>query len=244
MIIDFTDAMLDPEIVIAVSCLKLNAVKLFPTDIKKQNAHFAKNMLMFLKENSISNRIDQQELIDFIIDANLPNNYKSIQKSGYAAGSLLIHMLAMDELGEEVSVNKAKFIFRNWNMNEDKDSLRQYKTKNSIRSLTQAWSDFKSVAHIWASNILVIEGDIEFVSHDISLSSPLHNSIKNLFEEDNRYYIAHIKSLEKQYLKLNLGADFWQLPSFYVGITCHTESTQWNAFNQSAIKGYTYVRGE
>ena len=54
MIIDFDSSMLDPSIVIAVACLKLNAYKLFPLDPKVREAYFSKNLLKFLNELQFS----------------------------------------------------------------------------------------------------------------------------------------------------------------------------------------------
>ncbi|MFW2075287.1 hypothetical protein ACG9Y7_17885 [Acinetobacter gerneri] len=95
MIINFTDAMLNPEIVIAVACLKLNAYKLYPLDRQVREAYFSKNMLKFLAEQNLSTNIDQNELISHVLETNLPNKWKSIHSGGYAAGSMFIHLLAM-----------------------------------------------------------------------------------------------------------------------------------------------------
>ena len=57
MIIDFDGSMLDPNIVIAVACLKLNAYKLFPSDPKVREAYFSKNLLKFLNEQKMAETV-------------------------------------------------------------------------------------------------------------------------------------------------------------------------------------------
>ncbi|MBF7694555.1 hypothetical protein [Acinetobacter rathckeae] len=235
MNIDFTEAMLNPDIVIAVACLKLNAYKLYPLNKAVRDAYFAKNMLTFLREQNLSININQQELMQYILDTNLPNKWKSIHSGGYAAGSMFIHLISMKKQGISPSLNKAKYMHREWNMKIDRDSLKKYKSKGSIKALTTAWHDFGMVAHIWALEILATENDMSFPNIKGNYSA------NEIFDIDSRLYIASVKEMERYFKSLNM--NFYQLPDFKVGFVAKS-TLEWNDENKKIITKYTFLRGE
>lgn len=242
--------MLNPEIVIAVACLKLNAYKLYPLDRQVREAYFSKNMLKFLAEQNLSTNIDQNELISHVLETNLPNKWKSIHSGGYAAGSMFIHLLAMKYEKKNVSIERAKYMFQEWNLKADKEALKEYKTRGTTRSLNTAWSDFKMVAHLWAVDILEMENDITIFSYPELVDDPKLGIINNpklttkqKFDLDSRLFIACVKNMERQYKNLNLNIDFWELPNFTVGYFFNTGKTEWNEQNKDIFSRYTYVRG-
>ena len=243
MIIKFNESMLDPQVVIAVACLKLNAYKLFPLKEDLREAYFAKNMLLFLNEQNISTNINQQELINYVLKTNLPNHWKSIQSGGYAAGSMLIHLLAMNSQGKRPIIEKAKYMFQEWNMKADRESFKQYKTKGSLKSLQNAWAEYKTVAHLWASDIFEMENEVTILNFDETNPVIYNNNLtaKQIFDQDSRFFIAYIKAMEKEYRDLNLGIDIVQLPKFTVGYVVKKFNTNWSEENIRIFSDYTFI---
>ncbi|OIJ37328.1 MULTISPECIES: hypothetical protein [Acinetobacter] len=243
MIIDFDSSMLDPNIVIAVACLKLNAYKLFPSDPKVREAYFSKNLLKFLNEQNLSTNINQQELMKYVLETNIPSNWKAIHSGGYAAGSMLIHLLAMSAQGEKPVIEKAKYMFQEWNMKKDRDSLKQYKSKGSLKSLQNAWGEYKTVAHLWASDILGLEDEITILNVNEENPAVKNNNLtaNQIFDQDSRLFVAHIKAMENDYEKLNLGIDFIRLPHFEVGFVVTGMSTKWTEENKHIFSKYTFI---
>lgn len=243
MIIDFDSSMLDPSIVIAVACLKLNAYKLFPSDPKVREAYFSKNLLKFLNEQNLSTNINQQELMKYVLETNIPSNWKAIHSGGYAAGSMLIHLLAMAGQGEKPVLEKAKYMFQEWNMKADRESFKQYKTKGSLKSLQNAWAEYKTVAHLWASHILELENEMTIVNFDEKNPVIQNNNltISQIFDQDSRLFIAFVKSMENEYERLNLGVDIARLPEFTVGYVVKKSDVNWNEVSNRIFSDYTFI---
>lgn len=218
MIIDMTEEMLKPEYVIPVSLLKLDAYKLYPKDRNFRDQYFAKKMLTFLREHKLEKYFDTGLLIDEICKNNLPKNYKAIKSGGYLAGSLFIHMLSLMKENEKINIERAKFLFEKWNLELDQESLKKIKTKKSFRSMTTAWSEFGSVAHIWATEILEIENEISLSYKPNQTLTINTDDAKTIFDTDARIYIAYIKEMERQFQRLDICYDFWKLPEFNVGM--------------------------
>lgn len=237
MIIDFKIEMFNPRLVHAVACLQLDAFKLFPLDQQARESYFFKKYIRFLREIGKSENIEHY--LDYILGIDRPLNSKAIHKSGYVAGSILIHLLAMHQQGHKPILEKAKYMFQEWNIKADRQSLSGYKSKTSLRSIEGSWHDYKSVAHLWAVDILMFE-------NEIVIDKPLHYKSKltateNIYR-DSRFYLAHIKAMEKKLVELGLkNFDFVELPNFPIGFVVENLETQWSNTIQDIFSSYTHI---
>lgn len=234
MIINFRPEMWDPRMVHAAACLQLDAFKFYPMDKEAREKYFFKRYFRFLI--SIGQEKNKEAYLDYILGDEKPFNFKAVHKNGYVAGSILIHLLSMKQQGHKPVLETAKYMFQEWNIKQDKLSLSPYKTKASLRSIETAWRNYKSVAHLWAIDILIYEKEItiEDTNNNLELIPFDHR--------DSRVYLSHVKAMEKKIAELGLkNFDFIQLPNFPIGLVVEKLETQWSDTVQNIFSKYTHI---
>lgn len=233
MIINFRPEMSNPRYIHATACLQLEAFKFYPLDKNARDTYFFKNYLRFLKE--IGQKENTDAYLAYLLGAEKTFNFKAIHKGGYVAGSMLIHLLAMKQQGHKAVLDVAKYMFQEWNIKQDKLSLNPYKTKTSLRSLETAWRDYKSVAHLWAIDILIYE-------KEITANTKNNLELIPFDHRDSRIYLSHVKAMEKKVTELDLkNFDFIQLPDFPIGLVVEEIETQWSDDVQNIFSTYTPI---
>jgi len=233
MIINFRPEMWNPRLIHAVACLQLEAFKFYPLDKEAREKYFFKRYLRFLKK--IGQEKNKEAYLDYILGDEKTFNFKAIHKDGYVAGSILIHLLAMKQQGHKPVLETAKYMFKEWNIKQDKASLSLYKTKTSFRSLETSWRNYKSVAHLWAIDILIYE-------KEITSNTKINLELIPFDHRDSRVYLSHVKAMEKKIAELDFkNFDFIQLPDFPIGLVVEEIETQWSADVQNIFSKYTHI---
>ncbi|SDY90892.1 hypothetical protein [Acinetobacter kyonggiensis] len=237
MMIHFEPEMFDPQIVHAVACFKLDSFKFFPLDSKSRNIYFYKKYIEYLIK--IGRFKDTEKYIKEILIDHEMHDLKKIEKNGYLAGSKLIHLLSMENLGQQPILEKAKYAYQEWNMSADRSSLKHLKTKGSSRSIENTWNTYKSVSHLWAIDIFLLENEVSI--EESQLSDLPGKSVMEL-NQDSRYYLAYVKAMEKKLDTLGLkNFDFIRLPEFPIGLTLTIKHTVSADQVKKIFSNYTHI---
>ena len=133
----------------------IHAVMAYPEDENLASDRFWAPVWMdraLAMEDEEDTVITKQELVAMLQASSVDRIVADAKKhatSGQISGHILMLCAGMDGGGSSVSIRQAKFLLRDYYLRLRRTHGRVI--KHSVRSIDQAWHDFRSVAHLWAA---------------------------------------------------------------------------------------------
>lgn len=175
--------------------LTLQSIMIHPIDAQLMKGNFCKNYLNYgIDELGIEK--DPPFFIFNTARKYTINNFSTHNKHGFTAGMIFLNLLDMQHMGvEELSFDKALYILLTLDNKYavDINNEKPIKSETTLRDVV--WKTYKSVAHLWAAYILVLEGIY---------------STSNL-EESPFSYLALIYEFQNRFKKMNLGFEIHEI---------------------------------